>query len=47
MLLQREVTGDTGFTPRDFTDTTEEVWPSQDDRGEEHQDLNMNEEDRT
>ena len=29
------------FTPRDITDTTEEVWPSQDDRGEEHQDLNV------
>ena len=32
----------TGFTPRDFTDTTGRCDQSQDDRGEEHQDVNVN-----
>ena len=33
----------TGFTPSDFTDTTGRCDQSQDDRGEEHQDVNLNE----
>ena len=31
----------TGFTPRNFTDTTGRCDPSQDDRGEEHQGVNV------
>ena len=31
----------TGFTPRNFTDTTGRCDPSQDERGEEHQGVNL------
>ena len=31
----------TGFTPRNFTDTTGRCDPSQDGRGEEHQGVNV------